>query len=90
MFFEVLEEIGSQLNSRFQSRFGLAEEKLFISNLVNNDGSAAIENDTVVMTIVNIEEEKHLIGRGGSRDSISFNLMILFTSTYTGKPRERD
>ena len=88
MFFEVLEDICDQLNSRFQSRFGLAEEKLFISNLVNNDGSAAIESDVVVMTIVNIEEEKHVINRlagSGSRDSIAFNLLILFTTTYTGK-----
>ena len=40
------------------------------------------------MNAVNIEEEKFIINKAagqGSRDSISLNLKILFTSTYTGR-----
>ncbi len=85
MIFEVLDDLRNQLNNHFQNRFGITEEKLFISNLVNSDGSAAIENDVVVMTLVNIEEEKHIINRVEGRNSISLNFLILFSTTYTGK-----
>lgn len=85
MLYEIISEIADEINQHFQLRFGIAEEKLIVSNLVNNDGSLAVEKDNVVLSIVNIQEEKHIINKnfGGSRP-VSLNLFLLFTTTFSG------
>lgn len=87
MIYEILSEIADDLNQHFKLRFGLTEEKLFLSNLINNDGSDPIESDSVIMSIVNIQEEKKLLNRGNPADNepVLLNVNVLFTTTFTGK-----
>lgn len=86
MLYEVLYEIAEELNTHFRLRFGVTEDKLFVSNVVNNDGSDAIEKDSVILSLVNIEEEKKLSNRKNLSDNapISLKAIILFTTTFTG------
>ena len=89
MIFEVLNDIQEQLNQHFKLRFSLAEDKLLLSTLVNNDGTNAVENELVVMMPVSMQEEKHLYARNnpatGSPPTVSLNILLLFTTTFTGK-----
>lgn len=87
MIYEALDEIADELNQHFKLRFGITEDKLFISNIVNNDGSNAIEKDCVIMSLVNIREEKIISNRHNSAGNppIPLNLFILFSTNFTGK-----
>ncbi len=87
MIYEALDEIADELNQHFKLRFGITEDKLFISTIVNNDGSDAIEKDNVIMHLVNIREEKLIANRhnSGGNPPVSLNLYILFTTNFSGK-----
>ncbi len=88
MIYEVLNDIQEQLNQHFRLKFGLAEDKLFLATLFDTEGAASIENDLVVMMPVNIQEEKHLYNRNsssGDQPSVSLNLMLMITTTFSGK-----
>lgn len=87
MIYEALDEIADELNQHFKLRFGITEDKLFISTIVNNDGSDALEKDNVILHLVNIREEKLIANRHntGGNPPVSLNLYILFTTNFTGK-----
>jgi len=58
MIYSVLNTIGEKLDFYLKNRFSLGEDKVILSNIVNQDGSLAItESDKVVLTLVNIQEE---------------------------------
>ena len=86
MIYEVLSEISELLNQYFKMRFGIAEDKLIISNLVNNDGTEAVERDRVVLSLVGLQEEKMLYNRvpSTSNPPVSLYLYILFSTTFYG------
>lgn len=89
MIYEVLNDIQEQLNQHYKLRFGLSEDKLHLSTMVNNDGSNSIEDEVVVMMPVNFQEEKHLYNRNspsaGNPPTVSLSVLVVFTSTFTGK-----
>lgn len=87
MLYEILTEISDQLNQHFKLRFGVPEDKLFVSNVVNNDGSEPIEKDSVLLSLVNIQEEKTIINAGNPADDspVLLSLILLFSTTFTGK-----
>ena len=59
MIHEVLPTIQQELNRFLRSKHNLDEDKVIFSNLMNIDGSLALqETDKIVMTIVNIELER--------------------------------
>ena len=87
MIYDALTDITDELNQHFKLRFGIAEDKIFISNVVNNDGSDAIEKDSVILSLINLQEEKRLLNKANPSDNppISLNMLLLFTTTFTGK-----
>jgi hypothetical protein len=59
MIHEALTFIQSQLNEYFRNRFGLSEDVVIISNIVNQDGSNAIKDENkVILSLVGMEEER--------------------------------
>jgi hypothetical protein len=96
MIHNLLAVVGAELNLYLKLRFDLEEDRLVLSNLMNQDGSVAIEeNNKVVCTLVNIHEETSLkstpgtsfMGRGfgtGGAD-IHVNLTVMFSAFFTGK-----
>ncbi len=87
MIYETLYEISTQLNQHLKIRFGLTEDKLFLSNLVDQQGQSTIDEDCVVMMPVNIQEEKYLsnLFRTNINPPVSLNIFVLFTTTFNGK-----
>ena len=87
MIYSVLNVIGDKLNSYLKNRFSLGEDKVLLSNIVNQDGSLAIsESDKVIITLVNIHEET-VSSRLSNQDHlrpININL-YLFSSYFIDK-----
>ncbi|MCF8297669.1 MAG: DUF4255 domain-containing protein [Saprospiraceae bacterium] len=99
MIQEALSYIAEELNDYFRLKYAIADDKVIISNLVNPDGSNAIKEDNkVILTLVNIEEEKLMgnasnLSKGSgvfsrSNPPVKLNLYILFSTSYTGKLTE--
>src|SRR3954463_15830650 len=89
MIYSVLNVIGDKLNSYLKNRFSLGEDKVLLSNIVNQDGSLAIsESDKVIITLVNIHEET-ISSRLSNQDHlprpININLYVLFSSYFIDK-----
>jgi len=86
MIYASLDTIADKLNFYLKSRFAVAEDKVLISNLVNQDGTPAIsEADKVVITLVNIQEESigsRRSGLDGMNRPINLNLYVLFSAYF--------
>ncbi len=96
MIHNLMPVIGSELNEYFKSKFEIDEDRLVVSNLINQDGSVAVEgNNKVVFHLVNIEEETTLKatlgtssfsgGFGSGGGDINVNLTVMFSALFTGK-----
>tara|TARA_B100000900_G_scaffold415671_2_gene446525 strand:- start:153 stop:905 length:753 start_codon:yes stop_codon:yes gene_type:complete len=96
MIHNLLPIVCSELNDYFKSRYGLREDRLVLSNLIDQDGSVALEgSNTVVCSLVNVEEETTLKATAGTTSSrgtfiksspdIYVNLTIIFSSYFVGK-----
>jgi hypothetical protein len=84
--------IVDELNEFIKSRFSLDEDRVILSNLVNADGSSAIkEENRIVVSIVNIHEERLATPQGhgaisiGSKQPIYLNLFLLFSTHFNEK-----
>ena len=67
MIHNLLPIVGAELNNYFKSRFDIEEDRLILSNLMNLDGSVAVEgNNKVVCSLINVQEETTLKGSPGS------------------------
>lgn len=96
MIHNLLPVVCSELNDYFKSRYGVREDRLVLSNLINQDGSVALEgSNKVVCSLVNVEEETTLKATAGTTSSggafvksspdIYVNLTIIFSSYFVGK-----
>jgi Pvc16 N-terminal domain len=95
MIDEVLRQVVGSMNQFFRSRYGLNEDAVVLSGLVNADGTPALLQDNkVVVTLLNIEPEKvtSLMGNqftGSGRTSgvnppVYINLHVLFSGYFPG------
>jgi hypothetical protein len=89
MIYSVLNTIGEKLNFYLKNRFSLGEDKVLLSNIINQDGSLAItESDKVVITLVNIQEET-ILSRINTMDNmarpINLNLYIMCSAYFIDK-----
>jgi hypothetical protein len=97
MIHEALTFIQNQLNEYFRNRFGLSEDVVIISNIVNQDGTSAIKDENkVILSLVGMEEERMIShgqkqmnsgGRGysGTNPPVIMNLYILFSTSFSGQ-----
>jgi hypothetical protein len=96
MIHNLLPTVAAELNDYFKSKYDLDEDRVVISNLMNQDGSVAVEGaNKVVCYLANIEEETTLKatkgtavfsgGFGSSGGDIHVNLTVMFSSFFTGK-----
>ena len=97
MIHNLLPTIGAELNEYFKSKFEIEEDRVIVSNLINQDGSIAVEgNNKVVFHLVNIEEETTLKsssgtssfggGFGASGGNINVNLTVMFSAFFSCIP----
>jgi hypothetical protein len=96
MLHNLLPIVGEELNEFLMSRYNTNEDRLIISNLINQDGSLNSEGlNKVVCSLVNIEEETTLKSSYGvsssaggyvsGSGSIHMNLTVMFSAMFQGK-----
>jgi hypothetical protein len=87
MIESVLQTVAKELNEFFKLKFGMNEDRVVISNIVNQDGSSAVKDENrIILSLVLIQEEKigaykasGSISPGGVKP-IAINLFLLFNS----------
>ena len=91
-----INHIATNVNQQLMRSFGLSEDVVVVSNLLEQDGSVATHvNNKIVLSLVNIEKESAVMSqqRGGassamrsvvSNPPIYFNLYLMFASYFSG------
>ncbi len=77
----VVKVVASELNEFFRLKFGIKEDRVIISNLVNQDGSSSVKDENrIILSLVLIQEEKTIgnIPQGVSKP-VYLNLYLLFS-----------
>ncbi|MBK6265135.1 DUF4255 domain-containing protein [Marivirga sp. S37H4] len=96
MIHNVLPVIASELNDYLKSRFNSVEDKVILSNIVDQGGAVAIEgNNKIVITLINIAEETTLKANANQHymgstfvdfaPSISVNLTLMISAYFSPK-----
>ena len=88
----VLQTVAKELNEFFKLKFGIIDERVVISNIINQDGSIAVkEENKIILSLVLIQEEKLgayktsvPISPGGVKP-IAINLFLLFSASFNEK-----
>lgn len=85
MIHQILPVVVGEVSEYLQSRVGISEDQVVLGNIVNQDGSLAVEGNRLVTSLINI-------GRDGSKgvDDSNFrttppvyiNIYIMFAATY--------
>lgn len=81
-----------ELNEFFRVKFGIAEDRVVVSGLVNQDGSLAVKDDNrIILSVVMIQEEKMGVYKNagpippGGVKPIHLNLYLLFSASFNEK-----
>lgn len=91
MIFEAVDFITKELNNYIKLKTSVSDEKVILSNIVNQDGSLAFNDDNkITASVVNIHEERIITAsqNANNRHSsnanppICLNLYILFSSHF--------
>ncbi len=96
MIHNLLPIVGAELNRYFKSRFDIEEDRLVLSNLINQDGSVAVEGaNKVVCSLVNVHEETTLKATAGTSSfsggfaasgaDVHVNLTVIFSAFFSGR-----
>ncbi len=99
MFLEVLRFLKKELNDYLKLRYGLPEDIVVISNLLNQDGSLGAEKNKIVMSLINIEEDRlkrpaskysRNMGGGFTKSSPPMDIVlhVLIVSNFEGEHYE--
>ncbi|MCR9249860.1 MAG: DUF4255 domain-containing protein [bacterium] len=97
MIHNILPIVCGELNEYLKSRYNADEDRLVLSNLVDQSGAIAAESmNKVVCSLVNVEEETTLKASGvgfassggsfmASQGDININLTVMFTANFSGR-----
>jgi len=83
----VVKVVASELNEFFRLKFGIKEDRVIISNLVNQDGSPSVKDDNrLILSLVLIQEEKIVnnINQTYSKP-VYLNVFLLFSASFNEK-----
>lgn len=84
----VIPPIIKELNTFLKRRHDITEEKVVLTNLVNQDGSMAItEDDKMICSIINVEQETTILNMpmprtSNQRSPIGLNIYLLFSAYF--------
>lgn len=91
-----INHIATELNQHLKRTFGLNEDVVVVSNILEQDGSVATHvNDKIVVSLVNIEKDsvpfrqQNVTSVGATRTVVTnppiyFNLYLIFASYFSG------
>lgn len=83
----VVKIVASELNEFFRLKFGIKEDRVIISNLVNQDGSPSVKDENrIILSLILIQEEKIVsnVHQGVSKP-VYLNLYLLFSASFNEK-----
>lgn len=92
MIFEALSCLTDEINEYFKNKLKISEEKIVLSNIVDQGGSIAIQGENkIIVTLVNIEKEtavntngsKSAGGFSGSTPPLNLNVYVLFSAYFS-------
>ncbi|MEM7106109.1 MAG: DUF4255 domain-containing protein [Bacteroidota bacterium] len=86
MIQEIVAAIANELNGYFKLKFGVNENKLVLSNIIDQDGSVAIKSENkVILSIVNITKDGTRgggMGQNGHNQPTDICMYLLFTAYF--------
>lgn len=85
MIHQVLPTIVGELGEYLTSRFGIGEDQIVLGNVVNQDGSLAIDGNKLVVSLINIERDGAKGVRspmGSNTPPVFVNLYVIFSAVY--------
>jgi hypothetical protein len=86
MIHQVLPAIVRELTEYLESRFGISEDQVVLGNVVNQDGSLAVDGNKLVVSLINIARDGSkgsATGFGGNNNPPVFvNLYVIFAAVY--------
>jgi len=96
MIQNILPVVAEELNNYLKSTFNAVEDKVIISNIINQDGSVAVEgNNKIVITLINVTEESTLRASANNKlintsflefaPPVTVNLTLLFSAFFSSK-----
>ncbi len=86
MIHQVLPAIVRELTEFLEAKFGISDDQVMLGNVVNQDGSLAIDGNKLVVSLINISRDGSLgstrsIG-GNDNPSVFVNLYVIFAAVY--------
>jgi hypothetical protein len=87
MIHQVLPAIVNEMRAYLESKFGLAEDQVVLGNIVNQDGSLAVDGNKLVVSLINISRDGSkgsvkTIG-GNNNPPVYINLYMMFSAVYS-------
>lgn len=85
MISSIFISIADELNQYFSTRFSISEEKAIVSALPDTSNNNPIENDNLIVSLVNIEQEKvfNSSPSPGEFKPVNLYVYILFAAGFT-------
>ncbi|MBK9450185.1 MAG: DUF4255 domain-containing protein [Bacteroidetes bacterium] len=86
MIHQVLPAIVRELTEYLESRFGISDDQVTLGNVVNQDGSLAVDGNKLVVSLINIARDGSkgsMSGLGGNdHPPVFVNLYVIFAGVY--------
>lgn len=88
MIHQVVPVIVEELTEFLQSRFGISEDQVVLGNVVNQDGSIAVEGNKLVVSLCNIGRDgskgvgQHFEATGSTNPPVYINLYLIFSAVF--------
>lgn len=85
MIHQVVPAIVGELSEFLESRFGISEDQIYIGNVLNQDGTVAVEGNKLVVSMINIERDGSKgVGESfhSSTPPVHINLYLVFAANY--------
>jgi len=86
MIHQVLPAIVRELTDYLEAKFGISDDQVVLGNVVNQDGSLAIDGNKLVVSLINISRDGSLGSTksfgGNDNPPVYINLYVIFAAVY--------
>ena len=86
MIHQVLPAIVRELTEYLEAKFGISDDQVVLGNVVNQDGSLAIDGNKLVVSLINISRDGSLGNTktfvGNDNPPVYVNLYVMFAAVY--------
>jgi len=86
MIHQILPTVVGELSEYLQARFGIGEDQIVLGNVVNQDGSLAVDGNKLVVSLINIERDgtKGKVNMfGDPHPPVFVNVYVIFSAVFS-------